>query len=283
MANPNIETRKKHPRPKKSLGQNFLVNKKVLGEIIDAAELSSEETVVEIGPGRGFLTKSLINQAGHVIAVEIDDVLSERLKNLLISEKNLRIVKSDARDVDITSLVGAGNKYKLVANLPYYSASPIIRRFLEADHKPNLMVVMIQKEVACEMVAPPGKMRMLSVATQLYGKPKIIRYVHPRSFRPIPKVMSAIVRIDVYPQTAIPIESTAHFFDLVRAGFSTPRKQLRNSLSHGLKLSTETTESMLLKADINPTRRAQTLSLSDWGQLYAAFQNTIILPNTYTC
>ena len=274
MVDASHNANRTYPRAKKSLGQNFLADRRVLGRIVEAAELSPEDVVLEVGPGRGFLTRALAERAGRVVAVEVDETLAERLEELSGDRPNLTVVRADAREADIDSLVAADTPYKVVANLPYYAASPIIRRFLEARHKPALMVVMVQREVAREMAAPPGKMRLLSVATQLYGKPRIVCYVQPRAFRPAPKVTSAVVRIDVYPRPAIPLDSIERFFDLVRAGFSAPRKQLHNSLRHGLGLTSEATEATLAQAGIDPTRRAQTLSLPEWGRLYEALGKT---------
>ena len=261
------------PPPKKSLGQNFLVDRRVLGRIIQAAELSPGDVVVEVGPGRGFLTRALAERAEHVVAVELDEVLAQRLTEQLSDRPNVDVIAADAREVDIDSLVATHAPYKVVANLPYYAASPIVRRFLEAEYKPGLMVVMLQREVAREMAARPGDMGLLSVAIQLYGRPRIVSYVPSRAFRPPPKVTSAIVRIDVYARPAVQFDSEKEFFKVVRAGFSSPRKQMRNSLRHGLGMSPETTDAMLMQANIDPTRRAQTLSLPEWGGLYDVFRS----------
>ena len=261
------------PRSKKSLGQNFLVDRRFLARIIEASELSPSDVVVEVGPGRGFLSSAIAERVGHLVAVEIDEALAQNLDEKFRDSPNVTVVAADAREVDIDSLVPAEAPYKVVANLPYYAASPIIRRFLEAGRKPTLMVVMVQREVAQEMVAPPGKMRILSVATQLYGRPRIVCYVSPRAFRPAPKVTSALVRIDVYPHLALPLDSEERFFSLVRAGFSSPRKQLRNSLGHGLATSAEAAEAMLAQAGIDQRRRAETLSLPEWGSLYQAYRD----------
>ena len=266
-------------RPKKSLGQNFLVDGRIRSRITAAADLSSGDTVVEVGPGRGFLTRRLSELAARVVAVELDDALAVLLNEKLEDRPGVTVVTGDAREVDLDRLVEAGSVYKVVANLPYYAATPIIRRFLEADHKPGLMVVMVQREVAQEMVAPPGKMRLLSVATQLYGAPRIVTYVPPKAFRPAPKVTSAVVRIDVFPEPCLPIDSEERFFGLVRAGFSAPRKQLRNSLALGLESPPMAIVEKLASSGIDPSRRAQTLSLSEWGTLYEAFRGTIGVPS----
>ena len=254
------------PRANKALGQHFLVDANVRRRILAAADLAPDDVVVEIGPGRGFLTSSLVRQAGRVVAVELDRTLAERLSQTHSDSPNFRGVSGDAREVDIGALVGRSN-YKVVANLPYYAANPILRRFLEAERKPSVMVVMLQREVAKLVAAGPGRMGLLSVAVQVYGSPRIVCRVPPRAFRPMPAVTSAVVRIDVCREPAVP-ESGEGFFRLVRAGFSAPRKQLRNSLSRGLGASVEEAGSMLLDAGIEPKRRAQTLTIEEWGRLY---------------
>ena len=258
-------------RPKKSLGQNFLVDRRVVGKIIRATDLKPDDVVIEVGPGRGILTRALADAAGRVMAVELDDSLSESLAQALADRTNVTVVHGDARELDIAAVVGPGTPYKVVANLPYYAASAIVRRFLEADHKPSLMVVTVQREVAQNMTAPPGKMGLLSVAVQVYGKARIAGSVPPKAFRPAPKVTSAIVRIDLYDAPAVPFASAAHFFTLVRAGFSSRRKQIHNSLKHELPISSEQVLSMLAVAGIDPVRRAETLNMTEWGGLYRAY------------
>ncbi len=258
-------------RPTRSLGQNFLVDRRVVGKIIRAADLKPDDVVIEVGPGRGILTRALADAAGQVTAIELDDTLSESLAEALADRGNVTILHGDARELDIVAVVGPGTSYKVVANLPYYAASAIVRRFLEADHKPSLMVVTVQREVAQNMTAPPGKMGLLSVAVQVYGKARIAGSVPPKAFRPAPKVTSAIVRIDLYDAPAVPFDTADHFFTLVRAGFSSRRKQIHNSLGHELPMSSEQVLSMLTAAGIDPVRRAETLSMAEWGNLYRAY------------
>ena len=262
----------RHPPAKKSLGQNFLVDRRVVSRILTAADLTHTDTVLEVGPGRGILTGPLAERAASLTAIELDDNLAVALTTEFASQPHVRIVHADAREVDIPSLVPQDAPYKLIANLPYYAAQPIIRRFLESEHKPSIMVIMVQREVARNMTAKPGDMSILSVATQLYGKPRIIASVPPRAFRPAPKVTSAIVHIEVYPQPALALDSVDAFFTLVRAGFSAPRKQVHNCLQQGLSLPRDEAETMLSEAGIDPKRRPQTLSLDDWGNLYAAWR-----------
>ena len=257
-------------RAKKSLGQHFLVDRRILSRIVGAADLSETDTVVEIGPGRGLLTGELSAKAGRLVAVELDRDLASALSAKYEALPHVTVICADGREIDIGSLAGESS-YKFVANLPYYAASPIIRRFLEATHSPEIMVVMVQREVAERMTASPGHMSLLSVAIQLYGVPKIVCKVPPGAFRPPPKVSSAVLRIDVHPRPILELESETEFFKVVRAGFSAPRKQLRNTLIQGLSMEPGRSEKVLATAGIDPTRRPQTLDLADWGRIYEAF------------
>ena len=262
-------------RAKKSLGQNFLVDSRVRAKIVEAADISPTDTILEVGPGRGFLTKALVERAGSVVAVELDDVLIPPLREKFADCDNVEIVEGDARAVDIDSLVGTATEYKVVANLPYYAATPIVRRFLEATHKPTTLVVMVQKEVGLEMTAPPGKMGILSVATQIYGSPHIVTSVPPKAFRPSPNVTSAVIRIDTYAEPAVKFDGAEKFFTLVRAGFSTPRKQIHNSLKNGLGIESKEIMALLGNAKISATRRAQTLSIKEWADLYREYVSVL--------
>jgi len=260
------------PRAKKSLGQHFLVDRGVLRRIVEAADLSPADVVVEIGPGQGLLTRELAAQAGRVIAVELDDALAARLMEEFKSQPHVSVIHADAREVDIEALVEPGTPFKLVANLPYYAASPIIRRFLRATHKPSLMVVMVQREVAREMAAQPDEMGFLSLTTQLYAKPRLVCTVPPGAFRPRPKVASAVLRLDTLPRLALDVDHEERFIEMVRAGFSAPRKQLHNCIRKGLDLPPDAVGKMLAEAGVEPTRRAETLSMAEWGALYRAFK-----------
>ena len=263
------------PRAKKSLGQNFLVDCRVRAKIVEAAGISPTDTILEVGPGRGFLTKALAERAGRVVAVELDDALIPSLREQFTDCDNVEIVEGDARMVDIDCLVGTATEYKVVANLPYYAATPIVRRFLESHHKPTTLVVMVQREVGQEMTASPGKMGILSIATQIYGSPRIVTSVPPKAFRPSPNVTSAVVRIDTYAEPAVKFDSADNFFTLVRAGFSAPRKQIHNSLKNGLEVGPERVMALLKNAGISPTRRAQTLSIDEWGDVYREYASAL--------
>ena len=264
-------------RPRKSLGQHFLHDSRVIQRIVDAAELSPVDTVVEIGPGRGILTRRLVQHAGSVIAIEIDQHLCEELPSRLDHPANLVCLTGDAREMDLPSLVGdssesTSSRYKVVGNLPYYAANPIIRRTLEASEPPCLALFMVQKEVADSMTASPGNMGLLSVATQFYAEASQVCSVPPAAFRPAPKVRSAVVRLDIRLTPAVQVADRAQFFNVVRAGFSAPRKQLHNSLSLGLRVESSFASSILERSDIDGRRRPSTLSLEEWGHVFQAWQ-----------
>ena len=264
---------------RKSLGQHFLIDGEVLKLITSAAELATTDVIMEIGSGLGVLTKELARQVGWVIAVELDSKLAALLKQTLASFKNITIINEDVLEIEPAALLreqAAGFPpaisnpfdYKVVANLPYYITSHVLRHFLETSVKPRIMVVMVQKEVAEVIVAKPGDMSLLSISVQFYGRPRIISYVSSRCFYPAPEVDSAILRVDLYPKPAVAVTDAKSFFDLVRAGFSASRKQIVNSLAHGLELSKAEVLSLLEKAHIVPQRRAETLSLDEWAQLW---------------
>ena len=270
---PNMQASENEIKAKKSLGQNFLVSQKDLNKIVNAADLKSSDTVVEIGPGTGLLTKLLTERAKSVIAVEKDKHLTNFLEHKFQDIHNLKIINCDALTWDHSVVT---KPYKVVANLPYYAANPIVRRFLESTHKPDLLVVTVQKEVAESMVAAKGKMRTLSLAVQLYCMPEIIGYIKPDSFRPKPKVMSAIVKMLVYSEPLLKLKDQDRFFSLIKAGFVSARKQLPNSLSNSYDASTQFIKTLIEDVGIDPKLRAQSLDLSDWGKLYLAFRRNKI-------
>jgi 16S rRNA (adenine1518-N6/adenine1519-N6)-dimethyltransferase len=261
-------------KARKGLGQHFLVDREVLEVITSAAELSPDDLVVEVGPGLGILTGELARRAGGVIAVELDDRLAALLKKTLASFENVTIVNDDVLNIEPGELLKrqkTGPAYKVVANLPYYITSPVLRHFLTAAAKPRVMIVMVQKEVAEAIAAGPGDMSILSVSVQFYGKPEIIRRVPAQSFYPAPEVDSALLRIGLYPEPAVVVDEGG-FFELVRAGFSAPRKQIGNSLSQGVGLGKAQVLPLLEKADIDWQRRAETLTLEEWARLWRVFE-----------
>jgi len=228
---------------RKGLGQHFLVDGAYLKHILGAAELGADDKVIEVGPGLGVLTRALAERAGHVLAVEKDSNLATLLTETFSENDHVQIVNQDILKADLSELgirlgVTGPTQYKVVANLPYYITSPVLRLFLEANLKPERLVVMVQKEVARQITARPGDMSLLTVGIQLYGEPKIIKYVPARAFYPPPDVDSAILKIAVFPKPRVDVE-TETFFTLVRAGFSSARKQIANSLSNRLGLPKE--------------------------------------------
>ena len=190
-------------RARKGLGQHFLVDGSVLKKITTAAELNPSDTVIEVGPGWGVLTQELVKQAGKVMAIELDKKLAEILEENLGDSGKVTVVNEDVLKIQPADLLGKQNDYKVVANLPYYITSAVIRHFLEAEVKPNLMVLMVQQEVAKQITAQPGEMSLLSVSVQLYGKPKMVSKISAQCFYPSPTVDSAILRIEVYPKPEI--------------------------------------------------------------------------------
>jgi len=262
-------------RARKRLGQHFLIDGKVLKQILSAAEISPQDVIVEVGPGLGIMTAELARRAGWVIAVELDDNLAALLKQTLASFKNVAIINEDILKIDPASLLAKPEipsaKYKVVANLPYYITSPVLRHFLEASVKPERMIVMVQKEVAHQVIAKPGERSVLTIAVQFYGKPSIVSYVPARAFYPAPEVDSAILRVDVYSQPPVPVTDEKSFFELVRAGFAAPRKQIANSLAQGSGLPKDEVRLLLEKSSIAPQRRAETLTLEEWAKLWQAF------------
>jgi 16S rRNA (adenine1518-N6/adenine1519-N6)-dimethyltransferase len=256
--------------PSKRLGQNFLIDKDVFKKIIKAAELSEKDTVLEIGPGFGNLTLELAKKVKKVIAIEKDKKMCQVANEFLNSKniKNVKIINKDVLEISPKSKL-LTNNYKLVANLPYYITSPIIRKFLELKNPPESMVLMIQKEVAKRICEKPPRMSLLSVSVQFYAKPEIISFVSKKSFWPAPKVDSAIIKITPFSRTTIGTRKIPAllFFKIVKAGFSQPRKQLVNNLSRQLKKEKEKVKKWLIKNNIKPNQRAETLSIKDWKKL----------------
>jgi 16S rRNA (adenine1518-N6/adenine1519-N6)-dimethyltransferase len=260
---------------RKSLGQNFLIDRGVLDKIISAAGIEKADTIIEVGPGLGILTRALAERAGKVIAVELDRNMVSLLHETMSGVPNVEVVERDILDTPPEFLAGNG-AYKVVANLPYYITSPTLRHFLESRRQPESLVVMVQKEVARQIVARPPETSLLSVAVQFYGTPKIVSYVPAGAFYPPPKVASAILRIDVLPERRLTIDGEAAFFRLARAGFSTRRKQLINALSSGLDTDKENGGELLRKAGIDPKRRAETLTIDEWLQLLRAYKDNCV-------
>ena len=274
-------------KPQKRLGQNFLWQKGLLNKMVAAADLNGQDLVLEIGPGLGSLTQALAKKAKRVIAVEKDPRLIPILRANLREFNNIEIIEGDVLKIGIWKLIENCKlkikDYKVVSNLPYYIATAVIRQFLEAENPPELMVLMLQKEVAQRIAARPPKMSLLAVSIQFYADVKIIGYVSRKSFWPKPKVDGAIIKITPHqlPKTSDRLffvrgqsrekkQFRERFFRIVKAGFSQPRKQSLNNLSQGLNLSREEVAVWLNQNKISPQRRPSEIVLENWLALTAS-------------
>jgi 16S rRNA (adenine1518-N6/adenine1519-N6)-dimethyltransferase len=267
--------------PSKGLGQNFLTDPVILERIVAAAELTPQNVVLDIGAGLGTMTERLARDAGHVVAVELDRRLIPVLKSALSPFDNVTLIQGDILALDLATVVSSASdqpptsnlQYNVVANLPYYITSAVLRHVLEADIKPQHLVITVQREVAERIVARPGQMSLLAVSVQVYGRPQLLFRIKPGSFYPSPGVESAVVRVDVHETPPVPVEDRAAFFRVVRAGFSQRRKQLHNTLAAGLRRSSQEVTVRLQEVGIDPRRRAQTLSLEEWARVTHAMDD----------
>jgi len=253
-------------RAHKGLGQNFLQDPLALEEIISAAQIQPTETVLEIGPGLGSLTRYLAASAKEVVAVELDLNLLPLLKAVLTPYPNIRLIHGDILKLSPKDLI-TEKDYLVVANIPYYITSAVIRHLLETEVKPRRIVLTVQKEVAERICAKPGDMSLLALSVQVYGNPRIAARIPASAFFPEPKVDSAVLCVDIYSATLIQPELIDTFFRLIKAGFTQKRKTLRNSLSSGLHISPMAAADLLTSAGIDPQRRAETLSIEEWQVL----------------
>ena len=258
--------RRYHLRPHKGLGQNFLEDPEALEKIVDAAEVSSTDVVLEIGPGLGSLTRYLAGSAQQVVAVELDEKLIPPLQAVLSDYQNVRLVHGDILKLAPGELIEA-DEYIVVANIPYYITSAVIRHLLESESKPRRIVLTVQEEVAERIRAQPGDLSLLALSVQVYGKPRIAAHIPAEAFFPTPKVDSAVLVVDIYRSPRIDAAHLDTFFKLIKAGFSQKRKTLRNSLSAGLHIPPVKAIELLARAGIDPQRRAETLSIEEWERL----------------
>jgi 16S rRNA (adenine1518-N6/adenine1519-N6)-dimethyltransferase len=262
-------------KPARSKGQNFLIEEKIYDDIVAAADLKSDDIVLEVGPGLGFLTAKLAKIAKQVVAIELDDKLAEVLRAGLLAQEilNVEVINEDVlKTIDKFSLPPFNCGFKIVANLPYNITSIFLRKFLsETENKPELTVLMLQKEVAERITAKPGKMSLLGVSVQCYAKPEIIQIVAKENFWPEPKVDSAVVKILLGRNPFIDEDKEKDFFKLVKFGFSAKRKMLKNNLAAGFKINQDEAENKIIHAGFNPKIRAQELSVVDWLKLCGKF------------
>jgi 16S rRNA (adenine1518-N6/adenine1519-N6)-dimethyltransferase len=257
-------------KPKKSLGQNFLIEPAGLNKVIDAAELKPEDEVLEVGAGLGSLTYLLAQSAHHVIAVEIDQAVLAPLHEAVAGFDNVQIIEGDILKHSPDDLM-EGKDYVVVANIPYYISSAIIRHLMEASKRPKRVVLTVQKEVAERVLARDGKMSLLALSVQVFGQVSMAGIIPAGSFLPAPDVDSAVLKVELFPEPLIPLANQKVFFKLAHAGFSQKRKTLRNSLSGGLGISSQKVEELLAQSNIAPQRRAETLTIPEWGELTDLF------------
>lgn len=254
--------------PRKRFGQNFLTDRNILNKIVAAGEVTAGDVVLEIGPGKGHLTSALANTGAQVVAVEVDRDLLRELGTQFEGVSNVHLLEGDVLHKPPSTWLVQANlapPYLVVANIPYYITSAILRYLLESETPPRRIVVMVQKEVAHQIIAKPPHGNLLGTSIQYYGQPRIVFNVPAGAFYPRPAVDSAVVRIDVAEHLAGQDAQT--FFRVVRAGFGAKRKQLRNALANGLGISTAHAEGLLARARIDPARRAETLTLDEWKEL----------------
>ena len=239
--------------------------------MVDAAEITKDEYILEIGSGLGNLTCYLAQKARQVVAVELDRKLMVPLQEVIKSFPNIVLVQGDILAINPAKLMQAafakGEGYKVVANIPYNITSALLRHLLETKPPPTSLILTVQKEVAERICAQPGDLSILALSVQVYGSPKIKDHIPAGAFYPIPKVDSAVVRVEIFPQPAIPTEDLKIFFQLVKAGFSQKRKMLRNALAGGMHWKASDADSILDQAHIDSRRRAETLSLDEWKTL----------------
>lgn len=252
------------------MGQNFLVDHNALTRIVEVAEILPLDSVLEIGAGLGSLTRLLAVAAEKVVAVEIDRHLIPPLQEVTRRFANVRVVQGDMLELNPGDLMQTAG-YLVVANIPYYITSAIIRHLLDAPLHPSRMVLTMQREVADRICAAPGDLSLLALSVQVYGKPRIAAVISAGSFYPAPNVDSATLRVDLYPEPLIPQTQIETFFRLAKMGFSQKRKTLRNTLSAGLHISGDEAAGLLTRAGIDPTRRAQTLDLVEWRTLVSEY------------
>ena len=257
---------------KKSLGQNFLIDDVALDYIIEAGDLNSDDHIVEVGPGTGFLTERLIEKVKKVTAIELDKdmvhVLSDRFKGV----DNLELINENALDFEVENAGLKNKKYKVIANIPYYITSPLIKHFLRSNSKPSIMVILMQKEVAEKICGITGK-SLITIESQLFGKSEIIHKVPSSSFHPAPKVNSAVLKITVFDKPLVPKDELEDFLRIVKFGFSQKRKKLSNTLSAGLRMETPKVKELLKKVNIDPDLRAEHLEIEDWKRIVAIVKN----------
>ncbi|MDO9546750.1 MAG: 16S rRNA (adenine(1518)-N(6)/adenine(1519)-N(6))-dimethyltransferase RsmA [Pelolinea sp.] len=262
-------------KPKKGLGQNFLIDENYLAKITEIAGVDKHTDILEIGAGIGNLTRHLADAGRQVTAVELDKQLIPILKKITREFDNVHIVEGDILEIPVSELVTSSG-YVVAANIPYYITSVLIRYLLENDPKPRAIVLTIQREVAQRVCAKAGDLSLLALSVQVYGSPKIAARIPAGAFYPAPKVDSAVLVIDLYDQPLIAADLHDTFFMLAKAAFSQKRKMMHNALAGALGLNKEEVDELLSSVDIDPQRRAQTISIEEWDRLIKAYQAFLV-------
>lgn len=253
----------------KRFSQTFLTDSYVVKDMVAAAELSPSDEVLEVGPGLGILTRELVRTSRRVVAVELDKNLAELLPRMVPEPSRLQVIQGDILEFDPTTAFQG--EYKVIANLPYSVTSPVLRHFLTVLHKPSVMVVMVQKEVAERIAAGPGDTSVMTIMAQLYSRVSLVRLVEASAFYPAPEVDSAVLKLEVYRDLPFGGDDPEGMLSLVAAGFSRRRKQLHNSLGQSLWFPAGGVFQVLEAAGIDSSRRAQTLSMREWDSLYRSY------------
>jgi 16S rRNA (adenine1518-N6/adenine1519-N6)-dimethyltransferase len=262
-------------RAKKSFGQNFLVDGRVINRIIGAFEARDDETVIEIGPGQGALTTRLVERAGRLFAVEFDRELIPLLREKFGGHDNFKLVQADALAIDLCEMIAPAGQARVIANLPYYISTAILQRLIEQRRCINEMVLMLQREVVERIIAPPssGERGFLSVLVQAYCETEVLFDVAPGAFRPVPKIWSTVARLSMRDSIPVEVVDEGLLWKLVSAGFAQRRKTIFNNLRHApdpLRARIEISggaNHLLAASGIEAQRRAETLTLEEWARL----------------
>ncbi len=259
-------------RPRKRLGQHFLVDESALRKVVEVSGLSGDEIALEVGAGVGGLTRWLALRGRRVVAVELDERLLPPLREVVAPFPNVEVVAGDILNLPLSRLIypsaaEAQFGFRVVANIPYSITSALLRHLLETQPPPLSLTLTVQREVAERVCASAGEMSLLALSVQVYGAPRIMAHIPAGAFYPPPKVASAVIRVDLYTQPRLPPQDLPLFFRLARAGFSQKRKTLRNALANALGWPGDKSAWLLQKAGIDPQRRAETLDLAEWGRL----------------
>ena len=262
-------------RPSKGLGQHFLFERGIVDRMVRQAGITDTDHVLEIGPGLGILTGALLRRAGNVTAIELDRRLAEHLRVSFGGDPRFRLIEGNALQIATHELFPERQPFSVVANLPYAVGSAVVRHLLEQSHRPRRLAIMLQEEVAARMVAKPPAMSILTVAVQFYADARIAFAVPPSVFIPPPTVESAVAILDVRSDLLLPEPEHARFFRIVNAGFRQKRKQVANSMAAELAMPKSAVTAWLTAAEIDPMRRAQTLTVAEWVALTRACTSTI--------